>query len=286
MEENYFTAKERYDLYSLFTEKGLNVTRSEFGFIIPFKFLESKAGKPLRNLLTKHKILREVVLFEEFQVFEEGTTYSSLIFLSKKGGENFKIKKALNEKSTVRIDEEAFKEFYLDYSRLKGKWNLSHPNKLRIIDKVKKYDKNLDSILDSIFVGIQTSANDIFYMKQKADYAAKTKIDCKTKSGVKALESELLHPVLLGKDIKRFTVPEDDRLMIYPYKKASNETKLIPESELRECYHNIYNYLTGYKEQLTSRGSTNQEFESWYAHWCPVILKERRPKSSLHRMFL
>jgi hypothetical protein len=278
LEKIYDVAEERYDLYGLFTERGLSISGSEFGYILPSKFFESQAGAPLRNYLRDRKAIREIDSFEEYQVFDGVTTYTCLLFLSKDETESFKVRKAQDEDATEKFDLELFDSFELDYSHLEEKWDLTNPKKLEVVDQVKGFDNSLEDILESIYVGIQTSANDIFYVDKISDYG--DLIKCETESGVKELEKDLLHPILLGKDIKRFRGPKDDRLMIYPYKKENGKTKLIEEDELREKYPKIYDYLSEHKEKLSDRGTESQEYESWYAHWCPRNF-ERKEKEKL-----
>lgn len=89
---NYKTAKGNYDMYFLFVEKAIQILDPQgiFGYILPNKFYQAKAGVALRYLLTKNKYISELINFKDQQVFENATTYTNLLFLTKKENDRFK----------------------------------------------------------------------------------------------------------------------------------------------------------------------------------------------------
>jgi len=84
--QRYLSAsKGNYDLYQVMVERGLELLSAKglLGVILPYKFFNSKAGEPLRELLTTGKHVSHIVFFSEQQVFVGATTYTCLMFLSK-----------------------------------------------------------------------------------------------------------------------------------------------------------------------------------------------------------
>lgn len=80
------------------------------------------------------------------------------------------------------------------------------------------------------------------------------------------VEAELTKPYVTDGEITRYSPPRTDACLIYPYR---DDGTLIPEKELKEQYPKAYQYLLANKDTLSNRGSENQSFKSWYAHWRP-----------------
>lgn len=79
-------AKGNFDIYVLFVEKALSLANHDarMGFILPHKFFNAAYGEQLREILAQGKNVAEIVHFGDLQVFEGATTYTCLLFLSKK----------------------------------------------------------------------------------------------------------------------------------------------------------------------------------------------------------
>ena len=81
--------KGNFDIYILFIEqcmKKLN-ERGSFGMILPNKFYNADYAATLRGMIGKH--VGHIVDFGDQQVFENATTYTNLLFLSKFHNNNF-----------------------------------------------------------------------------------------------------------------------------------------------------------------------------------------------------
>jgi type I restriction-modification system DNA methylase subunit len=107
-EINYFnrvfkTPEGSYDLYILFIEKGLSLLNEEgiLGYIVPNKFTKLNYGKKLRKLIAKH--LNTFVDFGDNQIFPNQTTYTGLLFLTKKERDKAKISRAPHLKGESEI---------------------------------------------------------------------------------------------------------------------------------------------------------------------------------------
>lgn len=76
-------SKGNYDIYVVFVEKGLSLLNrlGRLGFILPSKFFTTDYGKNLRSLLSERKAVNQIVNFGHLQIFEQATTYTSLLFL-------------------------------------------------------------------------------------------------------------------------------------------------------------------------------------------------------------
>ena len=83
--KKYKSAHKQFDKYFLFVEKALSILKNKgvLGMIVPNKFLKIDAAKKLREILVQSGANLNIIDFGSNQIFEEKTTYSSLLFVKK-----------------------------------------------------------------------------------------------------------------------------------------------------------------------------------------------------------
>ncbi|QIO21733.1 Eco57I restriction-modification methylase domain-containing protein [Haloarcula sp. JP-L23] len=88
LRETYSTAHMKFDLYVVFSELGIDLTRTDgtFSYIIPDKFTSTPYGEPLRDKILEQTKLRSILDLRERQVFADATV-SNLIPVLKKSDE-------------------------------------------------------------------------------------------------------------------------------------------------------------------------------------------------------
>jgi type II restriction/modification system DNA methylase subunit YeeA len=262
-EQRYDVAKERYDLYGLFTERGYKLTQNRVGLIVPNKFFESRAGKSLRTFLNDSKEVKAVVDFGQNQVFNSATIYTCLLFM--RNGHN---SQEVQYKQVSGDLESTINEPYIKSTLGTGddKWTLVGGDEQQILSKIEDTGKPLGEVTNSIFVGIQTSANDVFVLEDCSVNGDTVTGYSKAMKEEIEIEKDLTHRYVDGKDVSRYMPPKTSSRLIYPYDTSG---QLILEDQLEGQYPQTYEYLKTSQSDLAERGSENQIFESWYAHWCP-----------------
>ena len=84
------------------------------------------------------------------------------------------------------------------------------------------------------------------------------------------LEKELVFPVIMGKEPKRYCLNPPIKKSIYPYINKEGKTELIKEDFLKISYPNIYSYLLENKERLLIRKDSRKTFKEmgrpWYSY--------------------
>ena len=98
---NYFNTKysniisDSYDIYVLFINKGFSLSKENgvLGFILPHKFFQAQMGEKNRTMIFQNNCLSKIVDFTTNQIFENATTYTCLLFLSKKLNKKFLYKR-------------------------------------------------------------------------------------------------------------------------------------------------------------------------------------------------
>jgi len=262
-EQIYDVAKERYDLYGLFTERGYKLTQNRVGLIVPNKFFESRAGKSLRKFLNDSKEVEAVVDFGQNQVFNSATIYTCLLFM--RNGHN---SQEVRYKQVSGNLESAINEPYIKSALGTGddKWTLVGGDERKILSKIEETGEPLGDVTSNIFVGIQTSANDVFVLEDCSVNGDTVTGYSKAVKEEIEIEKDLTHRYVDGKDVSRYMPAKTSSRLIYPYDSSG---RLISEDQLKGQHPKTYQYLKTNQSDLAERGSENQIFESWYAHWCP-----------------
>lgn len=269
---SYIATKGKYDLYVAFIEKSNNFLAMGgiHSFINPTTFLNRDYGQSLRKFIRENFKIVSIVDFADCQVFENATTYTGVFILEKT--DSFKeyifsvIKFKSGHHKIDKIDSfskinNGFKDCFQinSFALSNDEWNFSPPHKELILNKLisnKQYV--LKDITDYIFVGIQSGKDEVFFLNEDIIKSYN-------------LEKDILHPILKGKDVNRYSFDWSGTYIIYPY---DIENNLIPEKELSTQYPNIYSYLVSQKSILSGREYFDKSNKEWYELWCERKIKK------------
>ncbi|MDA8106485.1 MAG: Eco57I restriction-modification methylase domain-containing protein [Nitrospiraceae bacterium] len=257
-------SKGNYDIYVVFAEKGLVLlnNKGRLGFILPHKFFQSQYGAPLRSIISKGKNLSAVVHFGAQQVFEGATTYTCLIFLDKAPNKQFDFIK-VDDIAAWRKTEQAVKGKVPNAEVRNTEWNFAVGEDAFFFKKLNNIALKLGAIAD-IFVGLQTSADDVFIM----DLIGETNDTVRLKS--KALDKEwvfergLLFPLISGTDVCRYTPLPSRQYILFPYEVENKAATLVSFKVISEKYPNTAAYLKENKKRLEERERGKFKDHSWY----------------------
>ena len=244
-----------------------------FGYIIPSKFTKVGAGEKLRELLSTEKVIRKIISFGANQVFEDKTTYTSILILSKSKNNSFsntEIKKLSEWK--IRDLHSIISEEVETTKLSSDLWFLIPPFLKETYNHIIKQSQNLEDVIGKKYVnnGIQTSANDVLILKPlKEDndfiYFEKKNISYKIEKGVLKpyYETERKKD---GLKLNTYRTLIPNAKVIFPYKIIKGKAVFIPINELKKNFPFAYKYLLTNKTRLTERDiqpvpKTNDE---WY----------------------
>jgi hypothetical protein len=117
--------------------------------------------------------------------------------------------------------------------------------------------------ISDIFVGLQTSADNIFildYVEHQNDLVV-----VKNKKGDKfKLEKELVHPLISGVDLNRYTFLKMRQCIIFPYIVVNEKAELIDINTISSKYPKIYEYLQTNKKTLEQRENGKFIDNNWH----------------------
>jgi len=275
-------ASGNYDIYVLFVERAVQLLSDKglFGFIMPHKFFQAEYGANLRKLIADGKLLREIVNFTDQQVFDQATTYTHLLFLSKASKKEFKyaeiskLENPVSQLATIKKNEEyenhAIRVGKLQLSSVTEKpWQFGLGAEANILGKLKDVKPHLEQVSENIFVGTQTSADDIFVLeeaKKDGDFFVGYS---KSLGREVKVESAAVKPFLKGREIRKYCFPSATTVLICPYDIQEDQFQLLTEKELSSKYPHAYSYLKENKQKLTEREGGKMKGDRWYAYGYP-----------------
>ncbi|OGP87526.1 MAG: restriction endonuclease subunit M [Deltaproteobacteria bacterium RBG_16_48_10] len=266
--KQYYAAasKGNYDIYVVFVERGLNLLNKQgvLGFILPHKFFNAQYGQSLRGLLAKGKYLSKVVHFGDKQIFAGATNYTCLLFLDKTGSKQchfIKVDDVTGWRNTGEATEGKIPSPRISASV----WNFTVGKSAPLFEKLSKMPVRLGEVAD-IFVGLQTSADNVFIM----DLIEETPRTLRLKS--KALDTEwifekgLLFPLVSGTDVNRYSHLPERQYILFPYRVKDSIVEVIDFKALHAEYPKTTAYLLENKTRLEEREKGRVRGPNWYGY--------------------
>ncbi|OQX22237.1 MAG: hypothetical protein BWK75_01270 [Candidatus Altiarchaeales archaeon A3] len=247
------------DIYLAFFELGYFLLKKDglLGFITPNTYLKTSAGKDLRLFIKQKNILDTFIDFEHHQIFDNAITYVLITILNKNHQEKyFKLNKGNSNKEIEFIDN-------IDLKNLNDEnWILASNKILEKVNTIEKKGTPLSRIAE-IHVGITTLADNYYIFKNpiiKNDTAVIKLKDGRTFE----IERNILKPIVKASVLK-FPDEEQNRFIIFPYKKVKEKHQIIPDDELKSKYPLTYGYFTQIKDVLLARDKGKPNHVCWYA---------------------
>lgn len=254
---NYNSFFQKADIYLLFIEKAILLLKPNSGvsFINPTLFMSSDYGQGLREYLSQYSIAK-IVDFGDLPVFEEAITYTGIFFIYKSKPENIQFKK-INSLSniTVTINEPVYETFN-QANFGKDNWVLKDDKHNKLISKVQ----NVGTLgkITVVNSGCFTGFDKAFFVDDKTIQEHQ-------------LETEIIKPVIMGKEPKKYKLQNPIKKCIYPYQLGkNNETEIIEEQSFINSFPNCYKYLLNFKSELENRMDSRKTFKEmgrdWYSY--------------------
>ncbi len=277
--------KGNYDVYVLFVDRALELIRQngEIGYIIPSKFTTMDYGMPLRTLISSEKNLRKYVNFGHEQVFRGATTYTCILFLNKESNAKVEIVTVKDFAQFQRAEDGLMSE--VSGVRLNsGPWSFVSGPRAQMMEKLRNSHTPLGTLCE-IFVGLQTSADDVYILDFIEERSRTFLLRSKALQKEVELEKALVHPLLSGKDIKRYHISKKRQYILFPYSVENEMPKLLPLNEITKFFPLIATYLQSNKRRLASREHSKFDDSQWYRFGRSQNLGiQERPKLAVPRL--
>lgn len=233
------------DIYCLFYERSNQLLKKGgiLSYITSNKWMRNEYGQPLRDFFIKDVSMRHIIDIADLQVFKTATVECGILSFET-------TKKASNINQTTfssciisnNSDLNNIEDYYSANCENKtfilgSPWSINTPIYDSIESKMKQHGIPLKDWKVSIMFGIKTGFNEAFII----DHETKDRLIKKDPRS-----SELIMPVLRGKDIQRYTYHFNNKYTICI---KFGQYKTLPID-----YPAIYGHLKQYEDDLKQRG--------------------------------
>ncbi|HUA67495.1 MAG TPA: Eco57I restriction-modification methylase domain-containing protein, partial [Candidatus Saccharimonadales bacterium] len=265
LKSKYCTAVSgNFDIYVCFIERGLKMLNADgfFGYICPNKFFQSEYGEALRQLLSEGKNVNRVVNFGHLQIFTQATIYTCLLFLHRQAQTAFAFHK-VEDLDLWRTQGKAAKMEVPSESLTSAEWNFVPGTGQPLFQKVNAQPQKLEDVAD-IFVGLQTSADDVFILDYLSETKGMLRLQSKSLGAEWTFEKNLLHPLVSGTDVPAYGTLPHRQFIIFPYKVKGDKAELIDFKEIQKRFPKTAEYLEKNRPILEGREGGKFKDEQWH----------------------
>lgn len=281
-----FKAEWNFDLYTTFVQQAWELLREGgvAGLILPNKFLNSKYGQSLRSFLSERRAVLRLMNFGDFQVFEDATTYTCLLFLRKgKPKREFDFGSLRADSNPTALRNLTDDQFSLSSVETPGDrdkpWTLVPAESRGLFEKLDSIPRRLKEVADSIFVGLQTSADAIYIVPVINEGDGLAYITDPETGETVPVERALLHPILRGREIQRWAVSWRKLCLLFPYRIEPQGIRPIRSGELWSSFPRAAAYFKRHEAKLKARDGAEKLGEDWHLFAYEKNLEEfERPK--------
>ena len=234
---------------TFFFELAINISSSKScnAFIFPHKFFNSASSEVFREYLSQGKYLDKVAHFGANMIFEDADTYTCVAQFSKNPAVGFYFQRFpfRSEFKTLMLDDTRYP--HITYQMLERASQLYGTNQwilfddkvgFRLFEKIYQNANLFSDVFEGIFVGLQTSKDDLYVVQCINEKTFTVKVPVSGKEY--AIEREMFKPFLMGKDVQRYSYLATDRYVFFPYKLKGGGAEVISVDEIRERMNQIY----------------------------------------------
>lgn len=280
----YETTTGNYDIYIPFVERGIKwLTEGGYlGYINPNQFMVADYGELLRGFISKKHRLKQLLNFGDTQVFTDATNYPCISIIENALPENNVIKSARviqpMEKLLNDVQKHIKEPYYVtdsyvlfEYPQEKlgsETWKLMPQVESEVFEKIeKRCVKRLEDIADQIFVGLQTSADPLYFVQIVSETKGSTVRVKNMLDREHEIERRILRPLLKGQDIRRYGIRWRGLWIIYPYLLEGDIATLYSVEELQNQFPKTWQYFLHYENNLKGRESGKwKTVKDWHAY--------------------
>jgi len=271
--QHYKAAEKReFDLYLCFTEKGANLLnlKGHLGFIMPNKWFTTRVGEALREILSQFRSVERIVDFGAFQVFEDVTTYTCLLFLNGSASEtiNVAILEDADKYANPLPGGEGSWQIGNLYNKYLGAkaWSFNLGGSGSLLRKLESFPKLKE--ICTVFSGTGTRSDHIFIMQRRGNQYYSRSI----RQWVQ-IENELMRPALTGRNIQPYESFGDNYLLFPYFVVDTTQFQVLHRETLENQYPQAWSYLAlnpNNRQILQNRDRILfRDREAWYAYGRP-----------------
>jgi hypothetical protein len=263
-----------FDVYQLFVERavGLLADDGRLAYIVPNRFTNGLAGATVRSLLGPR--IERMVHFGEEQVFERRTTYTALVFAGARSTAPaiFELVSDLDAWRAGAVSERVEIE---RASLTSDPWPIASEAQAKVFEAMERAAVARLGDTVSVFVGVQTSADDVYFIVPDEARSTTQLVRFTDDSGSDwEIERAILRPALRDRRLKPYDAnPVPDALALFPYRvdpPAPNRKRgtatVHDRSTMAALYPKALEYLTAKRAKLVARDISPDPGEAFWAY--------------------
>ena len=295
----------RFDLYSLFIERGIQLLKPNgtLGYITSNKFMTTNAGKGIRKVISKKATIKHLFDLSDTKVFTAAVLPCILILENcKSEGKTFPfgLLREIRYDRSYRNVEDVFTHlrphipqgFYQEKINLTSKstrkvsfglriiqshkpkengdsWHFLSPAEQKVIDAIGANRPVSLGQVALITSGLKTTADSVFIHPMTESFIENQE-----------LEKDLIYPFIQASNIDRWriqwsgTKAKSDTYVLYPH--LAQKNKVVPAN--LDDYPRVGAYLKSHYEKLSKRHYLTESGRKWYEIWVqqrPEMFQQR-----------
>ncbi|HQN06083.1 MAG TPA: TaqI-like C-terminal specificity domain-containing protein [Thermoanaerobaculia bacterium] len=243
----FSTAVGRFDLYTLFMERAIDLLRDggRLAFITPDKFLSSRSAGPFRALVRERAGVLSIARFGSHKVFADAATVPCVTVIQKgEPQKTVEVRQCRLAKGVIdRI--EVVRRSSLPATELQADtWDVVDPDLLAIARKIQDSHRSLSVQMLRMSAGPATGRDSVFIVQAGEE-----------------VEPELLRPIVRGRDIAPFRLADTSLRMLVPYEFPKTGP---PQRIDLKKYPKARRYLEAHKRELEQRHCVRVWGKPWF----------------------
>ncbi|HZH69284.1 MAG TPA: Eco57I restriction-modification methylase domain-containing protein [Flavobacteriaceae bacterium] len=290
-ESHYQNAKAAYDLANIFFELAVNISgkNSNNAYIFPHKFFNAASSEVFRRYLMQGQYIDEIAHFGANMVFEDADTYTCVTQFSKRFSKGFHFQRFPFRSDYKALMLEKSNYTFITYEMIDKASQLYGSNQwvlfddiigFNVFEKIYSNGKLFKDAFEGIFVGIQTSRDDLYVLEciNEDQFILKVPISGKTYQ----LERRLFKPFLMGKDVQRYSNLTTNRYVFFPYEIKDGNAEIVTLEEIKARFPQTFDYVSDHENIFKARESGKAgKMQHWHTYIYPKNLnKFEQPKLS------
>ena len=276
--ENQFqNAKAAYDLANIFFELAVNISssKSNNAYIFPHKFFNAASSEVFRNFLKQGQFIDEIAHFGANMIFEDADTYTCVAQFSKKSSQGFYFQRFPFKSDFKNLMLDKSEYTFITYEMIEKASKLYGSNQwvlfddkigFNVFEKIYSQNASISSKFNRVSQGIATGKDEI-YLFEGVEEGEYIKGNFIKDSNIRMIEKGIMKPFLKGKDVQRYSTPEQTLFILFPYNLSdTGKASIMSESEISDKFPNAYLWLkeTEDTHRKKDNKSTNDDF--WYRY--------------------
>lgn len=265
----YYTAKRKdIDKYFIFIERSINLINDSgtVSLIIPNKFIANQYGELLREYIHNNNLLKKITNFGSIHVFKgKALNYTCILELSHNRSGLVTSEKVSDINDWIQNKESRKNKYPIDVFKSKP-WMFPEEQVSSILQQCHSNSSLSLGDISDIYVGLQTSADDVYVIKEKFSDENFIYFDKGDKEF--RVEKDILKPFILDVPLEAFRQAKQNSWLIYPYYRENKKVKLYSEEDMSNLFPYTYKYLENFHDKLSDRSITGgkKEDRTWYQY--------------------